>query len=498
MGVLYARVPPGPTGTWVPIKGGGGGAGISQDDADLRYVNLAGDTMTGQLTMRAGQGLVFATVGDGAHLGFYDDTGNNRRGFLQGYANGVNLSADVGNLQLLSASGRVLFPANVNVGVPAVYGAAYGGLSWSSGHYLIMSDGGNTFVSTPSASGTVFIRGGANGAGIHVDSAGNLTVNNHGGTVLCETVEAGWTGIWFGSNRASGWYIDGSSGWIRSRNNYGVWVNTGKLGTDGGLSVGFGGGGNDAGHIADINGYMRVTQRIDAGGFNTGGDSTFGPNNSFGYINTRNGYRITSNGSWSGFWANAGFVNQGNIGGEARTNYSMNTSGYYALQIGITTGGGMGVWNADASYCDQVSASSFNVAPSLRSMKQDVRSWPAKSVGSAAQGATSRLSLIDVVEFRHLKDKALMMPDGTTHDCDTALCDGTSEEPCERVRDWENPHLGFVIEDLITVLPEAVALTPLGEGTGVRVGTILGFLMAVCKEQQERIEALEQQQQEAA
>lgn len=110
-------------------------------------------------------------------------------------------------------------------------------------------------------------------------------------------------------------------------------------------------------------------------------------------------------------------------------------------------------------------------------------------------GAASRLALIDVVQYRLDEHQALTDPtdDGSVvdHDCATSGCEGTAEEPCVRVIDWQNPHIGIIIEDLATVLPEAVALTPSGEFDGMRVASMVGYLLAVCKEQQERIESLE-------
>ena len=55
MGTLYARV----GGSWVPVSGGG----ISQADADLRYVNIDGDTMTGTLNIGTPSILTFNPAG---------------------------------------------------------------------------------------------------------------------------------------------------------------------------------------------------------------------------------------------------------------------------------------------------------------------------------------------------------------------------------------------------------------------------------------------------
>jgi hypothetical protein len=90
--------------------------------------------------------------------------------------------------------------------------------------------------------------------------------------------------------------------------------------------------------------------------------------------------------------------------------------------------------------------------------------------------------------------------DKRLHDCAVDDCTGTDmdTDPCQRVKDWSNPTIGILIEDLATVLPEAVSLDPDGNPGGMRLGSMIGYLLAVCKEQQERIEALESNHQEAA
>lgn len=277
-----------------------------------------------------------------------------------------------------------------------------------------------------------------------------------------------------------GWYMQDTS-WVRSVNNVGIYTGgagqfDASLTTSGNCSVGAG---------MYCNGIMNY------GGSTFNGDCTFACNNIYtGYISTRNGYRITSSGSYNGAWQNAGYINQGNTGGEQRTNSSFHTAGIYVAQIGVTTGGGLAAWNGDAGGYEGMTAYLHDV--SSRKFKRDIKPWPAKSVGAGAMGAASRLSLIDVVEYRMkaLPQNPIESGGVELHDCDVHDCDGTSDAPCGRMLDWENPRIGVIIEDLAAVLPEAVALTPSGFD-GIRIGTMIGYLLAVCKEQQEHIEALE-------
>src|SRR3982751_4983517 len=62
MGVLYARV----GSAWVPV---GAGGGMDQANADARYVDVAGDIMTGNLSVPAIHDI-------GGHLMIVCDNGN--------------------------------------------------------------------------------------------------------------------------------------------------------------------------------------------------------------------------------------------------------------------------------------------------------------------------------------------------------------------------------------------------------------------------------------
>jgi hypothetical protein len=100
MGVLYVRS----GGSWLPLTGIGNG--ITQPQADALYVNIPGDTMTGQLTINRGPAqLCLAIVGNQSYIGFYDNAGQGRHGYLQGSSTGLYMFNDVGQLVLDNANG---------------------------------------------------------------------------------------------------------------------------------------------------------------------------------------------------------------------------------------------------------------------------------------------------------------------------------------------------------------------------------------------------------
>jgi Bacterial shufflon protein, N-terminal constant region len=459
MGVLNVRLPGGP---WIPITGVGTNPGLTEPQADARYVNISGDTMTGQLTVNRGPAqLCVALVGDASYIGYYDNSGNTRRGYIQGNSNGMYISSDAGDLGLTSSTGRVVFPANINVGTPSAYGGAYGGLNWSNGQYLIMSDGTNSFVTAPGAGATLYLRAGAND-GNHSISISSTLVNVTGDLntqwIYCTGyLVIGNSGGW---NERVGWYNNGDNQWVRSLNDKGIYT-PGQM---------------QAGNM-QCNGDMNIS----------------GTWTHVNYLDTRGpSGKITSNGSDGNGWGNKGFVAQ--VGAGSRAGYAIHPGGVAKQFTCATNDGGTFLHNEDGGWYGDLWVNTINQASSRRG-KQDVASWPPKSAGAAVMDACNRLSLIDVVSYRIKPEMALLQSETMElHDCEAEQefpCGGTHENPCNRVKDQQNPHIGIIIEDLATVLPEAVALDLEGNPGGMRTGTMIGYLLAVCKEQQQRIEQLE-------
>jgi hypothetical protein len=261
VGVLNVRLLP--NGPWIPITGIGTQAGISQDQADLRYVNVSGDTMTGSLTFNASPGsekLKFTSEQD--YIGFWN--GGTREGYLQGHANGVTLQADIGSLILGSpVTGYISFPFNCRVGAISGHGSTWGGLSWSNGQYLIMSEGTNCLVSTPGG-GSIWLRPGTNGTSYQLSLnangshslAGNL---NMSGYSLSEVYQ-----LAFNSSYGGGWFMSDAT-YLRSIGDKHIWLGGGWFGSNGGVCIGYNQVSN-AGYLCDINGYGRFAQRLDANG----------------------------------------------------------------------------------------------------------------------------------------------------------------------------------------------------------------------------------------
>lgn len=456
-GVLRARV----GDAWVDIGGVGpmgpqgpqgppGAPGAPGQDVG-NHVIKTGDTMTGPLTIAAGDGANgLAFRGWGEYISFLDGGGGGRTAYIQGNQDHLLLNAESGLARIQSG-----------------------------GHYLdIRSSGQHTMVGHLSM------------AGYNIGSAGVVEANGFNLYGNNSFYFASWGG---------GWYMtDGT--YIRSTNDKHTWIGSGWYGTNGGLSIGYNGTPN-WGYSIDCNGG---TQR-------------------FGNIVTQTGnWTITANGSNAQGWNYAGFITQNSGLGRAFMSWH---PGGTAMVVDVQTNGSyLNFLSSDLNgycslYCWQI------IQVSKRSSKQDIAAWPSVGVGAGALSAADRLSLIDVYRFRQKREHALVQAlparrenalrrlndwrarsgleprPHPLHDCDEHDCDGTGAEPCTRVREWDNPSIGVMIEDLVSVLPEVVALGEDGEPGGIRTNSMLGYLLAVCKEQQERIVSLEAglgQQQEAA
>jgi hypothetical protein len=491
MGVLRVRYPPGPGGTWIDITGIGTQPGISQDAADARYVNVVGDTMTGKLVINpsglaaSDSGLALGPVSatEGGQVEFTGSSGY-RNWYADNYSgewrvhDGSLVALDaVDGYRVAVGSGAWYIgrhPTHNTAGMwPAAKGSspgnAYNILTYDAGGPLLLnSDSGNVELRTGNVARLL-----VNSAGVYSTTLWMQNNNIEG----CNTLNANGVQIWgsgslYWPNQGGGWYMSDGS-YVRSINDRHVWLGGGWYGTNGGIQVGYGGVTN-YGYCGDFNGSVRT-----------------------GNLDTLGQCRITCNGGNGSAYYNHAYLAQN--GAAARTGYSMHPGGTAKSVEMMQNNGYINFLNEGGDwYADLYAASITQV--SQQKGKQDIAEWPSKT--TEVNGASSRLSLIDVISFRYKAEYMLQQAeswlpdeDGVSHprmhDCDIDDCDGTDAEPCQRVKEWRNhPHLGVIIEDLATVLPEAVGLDPDGNPGGMRLGSMIGFLVAVCKEQQDEIERI--------
>jgi uncharacterized small protein (DUF1192 family) len=165
---------------------------------------------------------------------------------------------------------------------------------WGS---IIQNDNpvGNSFVGTSAFGGTVTFNG--------------QVVSNNGPYTNDWFRVNGNNGIYW-QNWGSGWTMTDST-WIRSYGGAGLWMNTAPIGTNGYLTVGYGGGGTNAGGAIiagnvgigtnnpqqklEVNGYVQIDSTNGQGGTIT----LMGNNGSNSYIENNNGTFRIVNSPWT-------------------------------------------------------------------------------------------------------------------------------------------------------------------------------------------------------
>jgi len=170
------------------------------------YVKLAGDTMTGTLTVptvvgssqiqlpTGGNSLIFGT--DGSYLSFHSAGFASRRGYLQGNAAGVILSSESGALSLAGSGGLNLSGGRVDFGSQAIQSLTSIGMNGSIS--FANANPSITASSYITMSGGLFVSGGTLYSGAVIQARGGI-YNDSG---------AGAPGVRIngdGSGYASGW-----------------------------------------------------------------------------------------------------------------------------------------------------------------------------------------------------------------------------------------------------------------------------------------------------
>lgn len=189
--------------------------------------------------------------------------------------------------------------------------------------------------------------------------------------------------------------------------------------------------------------------------------------------------------------------------------------GGVAPQIASVNGYGNAVYFRDSVFNDAscVIVSAGIVTDSSKRWKKNINGWPLKSLGAASEQALSLLNKLNPVTYevaipdietpdeKRMKafvklnsfnsSKGLSPYELPEHNCGEHQCDGTIEEPCIRYIESHKTHLGFIAEEVIEVVPNAVRLDKEKMPSGINYNYLITLCVAAIKEMTSRLEMLE-------
>ena len=77
------------------------------------------------------------------------------------------------------------------------------------------------------------------------------------------------------------------------------------------------------------------------------------------------------------------------------------------------------------------------------------------------------------------------------HSCSPDTCGGSVDDPCARVLKHQTGKLGFIAEEVIELVPEAVSINAAKQPEGLSATAMLAVVVSAMQSLAERIESLE-------
>ena len=127
----------------------------------------------------------------------------------------------------------------------------------------------------------------------------------------------------------------------------------------------------------------------------------------------------------------------------------------------------------------------------IRQLRPVTYRWKEKSHLYQLPSSPRRaLALSRLNKIRSSKGLEPYESDELQHDCSRDDCNGNAENPCSRVKNWENGNIGFIAQEVGAIIPQAANLDKDGEYSGLDNLALTAIAVASIKELDATIQAL--------
>lgn len=173
------------------------------------------------------------------------------------------------------------------------------------------------------------------------------------------------------------------------------------------------------------------------------------------------------------------------------------------------------IYVRDSGGVNQAELSGELTDTSSRRYKQNIASWPGRALSAAPSDPLSIVRALRPVKFQYNEKAALREAlserreralvrlnsynervgrdpyEPALHSCSPDTCGGSVDDPCARVLKHQTGKLGFIAEEVIELVPEAVSINAAKQPEGLSATAMLAVVVSAMQSLAERIESLE-------
>lgn len=142
------------------------------------------------------------------------------------------------------------------------------------------------------------------------------------------------------------------------------------------------------------------------------------------------------------------------------------------------------------SMTNELLASGIEVVKQLRPV--EYRWKKEKALDADLEGRREK-ALHRLDEYRAKKGLEPFASEETEHDCGRDRCEGTAEEPCLAYRNWERGEYGFIAQEVGDVIPQVTRISEIGENESIDALGLVAICVKALQELSAKVESLEAQ-----